>query len=804
MKCKVIVFMALLIPAFFTGISAVYAWTGDTWGTESRETILRNASEMTNFTWTPNSKIENGTSPETPSLTYSPGTIYDGETYCYFNNPVDNWDEFYSKVNSVSCQTPPCLTKYGNECSGYVSIAWELPKRYNTSAFECDAAGSTLTTCSNKYNPATDNYVTSLGLAGSGKNVGLLRGDAFVKKGSHIVIFESYWYDFDGAKKGINVYEQATYPKWRALLHNKYWTWSLLSSYRPIRRNKIDETYKFIKQWGSAGTGDYQFDWPSEITVDSAGSVYVADSGNDRIQKFTGDGIFQKSIKGTVDHPIDWPTGVAVDSSGYLYIVGDSHVLKFTGNGSYFSEWGDYGTSNGNFIMPSDIALDPSGNVYVTDISPDTSRVQKFTKTGTFLTKWGSYGSTDGLFDYPYGISVDKGNVYVADTGNDRIQKFDSNGVFKWTNYGAGDHQMSFPADVAADALGYIYVADSGNDRILKFDSAGNYIMKWGSYGTSAGQFDWPGTLAVDSNWNVYVLDQAILAPRIQKFTPVSPQPVGPTSLTAITASATQINLAWNDNSDNETGFVITRKNGIRGTYAIIADTVPANSTSYNDTTVSGTDYYYAVYAYNSFGYSAYSNEASTPPSAPESLNATSISASQITLSWTDNSDNETGFQIYRKINSASFALLHTTGAGAVSYNDTSATGNDTTNSYSYYIKACNLEGCSPPTTKAIVPFKPINFTTAAVSSTQIDMSWTDKSNNETGFQVYRKDGNCASTSTWTLINTTVANATTISDIGLTSGRTYSYKIRSYRKSSSAPYAYGYSRYTGCSNKTTP
>ncbi len=87
---------------------------------------------------------------------------------------------------------------------------------------------------------------------------------------------------------------------------------------------------------------------------------------------------------------------------------------------------------------------------------------------------------------------------------------------------------------------------------------------------------------------------------------------------------------------------------------------------------------------------------------------------------------------------------------------------------------------------------------------TRIDLSWTDTSNNETGVQIYKKTGSCSSTNSWVEIKTTGPNITSYSDTGLTSGTTYSYKVRAYKESSNMPYAYGYSLYTGCKSATTP
>jgi DNA-binding beta-propeller fold protein YncE len=166
--------------------------------------------------------------------------------------------------------------------------------------------------------------------------------------------------------------------------------------------------------------------------------------------------------------------------------------------------------------FPRGIAVDSSGYVYVADSG--NNRIQKFDSDSNFITTWGSQGSGDGQFRNPSGIAVDSsGYVYVADSGsvcvpsgNNRIQKFDSDGTFitKWGSYGTGDGEFIHPWSIAVDSSGYVYVADSGNHRIQKFDSDGTFITKWGSNGAGEGEFDWPVGIAVDSSGYVYVAER--------------------------------------------------------------------------------------------------------------------------------------------------------------------------------------------------------------------------------------------------------------------------------------------------------
>jgi glucose/arabinose dehydrogenase len=151
------------------------------------------------------------------------------------------------------------------------------------------------------------------------------------------------------------------------------------------------------------------------------------------------------------------------------------------------------------------------------------NRIQVFSSKGTFITKWGGqYSSADGQMRAPAGIALDQeGNVYVADTGNNRIQVFSSNGTFitKWGGGGeyhsSADGQMRAPAGIASDSSsGNVYVADTGNNRIQVFSSNGTFITKWGDitkrgeYGTENRIMRAPAGIALDSSsGNVYVAD---------------------------------------------------------------------------------------------------------------------------------------------------------------------------------------------------------------------------------------------------------------------------------------------------------
>lgn len=184
----------------------------------------------------------------------------------------------------------------------------------------------------------------------------------------------------------------------------------------------------------------------------------------------------------------------------------------------FLFEWGEAGAGNGQFSAPTGIAVDSAGDVYVADTA--NHRIQKFDDQGNFLIRWGASGSGVGQFNAPKGVAVDSANnVYVVDSGNNRIQKFTSSGSFitAWGALGSGPGQFNQPFGVAVDSLDNVCVTDTGNDRVQKFDRNGAFIASWGSTGDGAGQFRSPRAVTIPNPYadRVYVADASN---RIQVF----------------------------------------------------------------------------------------------------------------------------------------------------------------------------------------------------------------------------------------------------------------------------------------------
>ncbi|MFH1016803.1 MAG: hypothetical protein V1798_01315 [Pseudomonadota bacterium] len=279
---------------------------------------------------------------------------------------------------------------------------------------------------------------------------------------------------------------------------------------------------------------------------------------------------------------------------------------------------------------------------------------------------------------------------------------------------------------------------------------------------------------------------------------PVVTAPAAPSGLLA-TASATQIVLTWQDNSNNETRFEIERCVGAGCTnYAPYAQ-VGANVGTYTDTSVAaGTTYCYRVRACNSTGCSGYSNTfcVAVPvlnvPAAPSNL-VTTASATQIVLSWQDNSDNEVDFAIWRceGAGCTNYAPYAQVGANISTFTDTNVVAGHT---YCYRVQACGANGCSDysNTSCASVPAAPAlplapSGLVATASTTQIVLTWQDNSANETWFEIERCIGaGCTNYAPYAQVG---ANVGTYTDTSVVAGTTYCYRVRACNTSGCSGYS---------------
>ncbi len=279
--------------------------------------------------------------------------------------------------------------------------------------------------------------------------------------------------------------------------------------------------------------------------------------------------------------------------------------------------------------------------------------------------------------------------------------------------------------------------------------------------------------------------------------------PTQPTDLTSNAVGQTTASLRWTDLASGETGYVVERSTTSGSGFTRIA-TLAANSTSYDDTSLTqATTYYYRVYAYNTGGPSTLTPELAVttlqpPPSAPSALSATPFSATRIDLSWTDNASNESGYRIERSTTSGSgFSQVGTAAADATSFSDTGLSGETT---YYYRVYAYNTGGnsaytaeASAATHSANLPEPPTGLVASTISATQINLTWTDIATNEASYKVERST---TSGSGFAEIASLAANSTSHSDTSAAAATTYYYRVRAQNVN-------GYSAYTPEASATT-
>ena len=338
-------------------------------------------------------------------------------------------------------------------------------------------------------------------------------------------------------------------------------------------------TYGYSGDGGAAISAEIWY--PSGVAIDSSGNVYIADQDNYRIRKVTastgiistiaGNGTYGYSGDGgaATSAELKVPSGVAVDSSGNVYIA-DSYnfrIRKVTastgiistiagnGTGGYS---GDGGAATSAEVEPVGVAVDSSGNVYIVDqfnqrirkVTASTGIISTIAGNGTRGYSGDGGAATSAELNYPSGVGIDSsGNVYIADTQNDRIRKVTaSTGIISTlagngTAGNSGDGgaatsgELNYPSGVGVDSSGNVYIADSGNERIRKVTTSTGIISTIAGNGTggysgdsgaaTSAELANPAGVTIDSSGDVYIADATNM--RVRAVGGAGRTPVTPT-----------------------------------------------------------------------------------------------------------------------------------------------------------------------------------------------------------------------------------------------------------------------------------
>lgn len=260
-----------------------------------------------------------------------------------------------------------------------------------------------------------------------------------------------------------------------------------------------------------------------------------------------------------------------------------------------------------------------------------------------------------------------------------------------------------------------------------------------------------------------------------------------PTNVNVISVSDTSTMLSWTLPTQTVNVIKVERALSSSGPFSVIAS-LPATTVAYTDAGLVGaTTYFYRLSAHNSVDNSPYTAVVSvitavppaSAPAAPNTLVATVASSEKINLTWKDNSNNESGFRIERALfNTGPFTLITTTGVNVKAFSDS---GLSASTLYYYRISSTNSVGSSAytavvsaTTSSAPPPTAPNGLKATAISATQIDLTWVDRSNSETGFKIERA---AATAGPFSLIYTTTENVTSYSVTGLTMATRYYFRV---------------------------
>ncbi|HEY6074149.1 MAG TPA: NHL repeat-containing protein, partial [Anaerolineales bacterium] len=275
---------------------------------------------------------------------------------------------------------------------------------------------------------------------------------------------------------------------------------------------------------------------PRSLAFARDGSVYVADSLNQQILHLDANGALIKqwgSFGQSTDQvpaapsTFNEPWGVAVGPDGAVYVTDtwNHRVQKFSPDGKPLLQWGHFGQAETLDALygPRGIAVGPDGRIYVADTG--NKRIVVFDANGNGITQFGTGGFDPGQFDEPVGIAVDStGKVYVADTWNQRIQTFlpSSDGLTftpdkQWDVYGWFGQSLDNKPFIAVDQQGRVFITDPEGYRVMEFSNSGELLQVWGDYGNTDTTFGLPSGVAVDPEGRVWVTDAG--NHRILRFT---------------------------------------------------------------------------------------------------------------------------------------------------------------------------------------------------------------------------------------------------------------------------------------------
>ena len=229
----------------------------------------------------------------------------------------------------------------------------------------------------------------------------------------------------------------------------------------------VNKEGKKVRLFCRRGTKEGQFTFPCGVAITNDEHILVTDEH--RLQKLTFDGVCVRSVgsskRGGAPVQFNHPKGIAVHPTTGLVFVADSGNNRIQVLNSNFT----YAHSITQFNLPYDVSLDSDGCVYVTEWGNHC--IKKLATTGEYITRFGSRGSAPGQLLFPSSLTINNNLVYVIEEGNNRVSVFDKKGTFLhcFGKRESGEGEFDRPCGITTDTFGNLYVSDSGNNRIVVY-----------------------------------------------------------------------------------------------------------------------------------------------------------------------------------------------------------------------------------------------------------------------------------------------------------------------------------------------
>ena len=276
--------------------------------------------------------------------------------------------------------------------------------------------------------------------------------------------------------------------------------------------------------FGTTGSEAGQFQRPRGVVSAPDGTLYVADTDNHRIQHLDRDGTLLHEWGSFADLALGpapggtfyepWGITVAPDGSVYVADTWNHRIQKFTAEGEFLTMWGYFGQAEqfDGFWGPRDVVVDAEGRVIVSDTG--NKRIVIFGPDGEGIAEFGEEGYEPGQFYEPVGLALDSaGILYVADTWNQRIQAFEPDGagsffpLDSWDIYGWYGQSLDNKPFLAADDQIHIFATDPEGVRVLEFTNEGENVRYWGDYSVGNDGFALLGGITIDPLGGVWIAD---------------------------------------------------------------------------------------------------------------------------------------------------------------------------------------------------------------------------------------------------------------------------------------------------------